>query len=101
MRLALAFGRPDVDRLMRELSSADLVEWAAFEALEGGFGARGVWYANAQLAALYAEAHRDAKKRSKPFSPADFLPWVDRPAPSAAAFRAGFGNVVKVKKKRS
>lgn len=77
-----------------------LAEFEAFEAIEGGFGARAGWYAAAQFMALYAEAHRDPKKRAKAFAPAEFLPWVEREGFNPAAFRAGFGNVVKVAKKR-
>lgn len=100
MRLALASGRLDVDRLAATLTSRELAEWEAFEALEGGFGARAGWYAAAQFMALYAEAHRDPRKRSQPFAPADFLPWVERPKLTPAQFRARFGNVVPAKKRR-
>lgn len=102
MRLALACGRADVDRFMASLSSRQLAEWAAFEHLEGGIGDRAMWTAMAQLTALYAEAHRDPKRRSKPFRITDFLPWIEPPPPkqlTVEAFEAMFaGRIVKVKK---
>ena len=88
-------GRVDFDRLARELSSRDVAELFAFERIEGGIGSRAVKESAALLAALYAERNRDAKRRPAPYSEADFLPWVEKPKPSAAAFRAAFAPLVK------
>lgn len=71
------------------------MEWEAFERLEGGIGARADWYQSAQLCALYAEAHRDSKRRAAPFTAADFLPFVERPKATAKSFRAEFAHLVK------
>lgn len=95
MRLALAAGRLDVDAVLRGLSLKQLTEWEAFERIEGGIGARADWYQIAQLCAMYAEAHRDSKRRSQPFTAADFLPFVEKPKFSAKAFRAQFAPLVK------
>ncbi len=99
MRLALAFGRPDVDRFMGELTARQLAEWDAFEVLEGGIGHRATYRASAVLASLYAEAHRDTKKRAQPFRERDFWPWVDKPKLTPAQFRAQFD--VKPKKRKA
>lgn len=100
MRLALQVGRLDVDGVLAELTSRELAEWDAFDRLEGGFGGRAAWGPGALLAALYAESHRDREKRGKPFSQADFLPWLQelRPAMTPAAFRAQFTPLVRKKK---
>lgn len=99
MRLALASGRLDVDRLAQELGSTGIAEWEAFERIEGGFGARAAWLQTAVLAALYAESHRDSKKRAKPFTAEDFLPWVERAQFSPAAFRRQFSHLTDQKKR--
>lgn len=79
MRLALATGRLDVDALLAGLSARQLAEWDAFERIEGGFGDRAAAASMAQMLALYAEAHRDSKKRSQPFKASEFMPWIERP----------------------
>lgn len=98
MRLALACGRPDVDRFMAELSSRQLAEWDVFEKLEGGIGTRALWRAASLLAAMYAEAHRNPKKRAQSWRERDFWPWVEQDKLTPAAFRAKF-NVKKPKGK--
>lgn len=75
-----------------------MAELLAFERIEGGIGARAVKESGALLAALYAEFHRDREKRSHPFNESDFLPWVEKPRRSPAAFRAAFAGLVKKKK---
>jgi len=102
MRLALAAGRPeDVDYLAQVLSSHQLEQWLAFERLEGySIGARGDWERSAGPAAMYAEAHRNAEKRSRPFSAAEFLPWMPRPKMTANTFRAWFAGRIRKKPKK-
>lgn len=100
MRLALAAGRLDVDAVLSELSSRDIAMWEAFERIEGHFGERGAWERTAMLASLYAEAHRDTKKRSKPFTTSDFVPWILKPKMTPRAFRAQFAHMVQKPKKR-
>ncbi len=80
MRLALATGRLDVDAVLAGLNARQMAEWEAFERLEGSFGDRGAWIRMAHMLSFYAEAHRDAKKRSQSFKVTEFLPWVERPA---------------------
>lgn len=100
MRLALAAGRLDVDAVLAELSSWDIAEWQAFERIEGHFGERGAWERAAMLASLYAESHRDTKKRARPFTAADFVPWISRPKMTPRAFRAQLAHLVQKPKKR-
>lgn len=103
MRLALAAGCPDqVDALAAALSSRQVTEWQAFEAIEGGLGARSFWESMAQFVSMWANAHRDPKKKATPFKPADFLPWLQGtgPAMTQRAFRATFGPVKVVKRKK-
>ncbi len=101
MRLALAVGRLDVDELLADLSARQLAEWDAFDRIEGGIGSRGPWFGMAQMLALYAEAHRDTKKRSQPFKASEFLPWIERSSvPASKRLRAQLGHLVKKKPKR-
>lgn len=93
MRLCLAAGRLDVDAVMQQMTSAQLEEWRAFERIEGfSIGARGDWERSANLASLYAEMHRDRRKRPHPFTAADFLPWLRAQLPKITqrAWRAQF-----------
>ena len=56
------------------MSSAEFVEWIAFERLEGPLGpARDDWR-YALIAAMVANANRDPKKKHQPYKPQDFIP---------------------------
>lgn len=103
MRLALAAGRPEeVEVLARRLSSRELAEWDAFERIEGGIGTRAVQVAVAQLTATLAEIHRDPKKRARPFTAGEFLPFIERKAEGGLtpkALRALLGGRVKKKER--
>lgn len=98
MRLALAAGRLDVDQVLRELGSHRLMEWWAFEQLEGGFGDRAAWQRTALLAQMYHERNRDPKRRAAPFKITEFLPWIERPVVAAGKLlRAQLAHLVKKK----
>lgn len=100
MRLALATGRLDVDALLAGLSSRQIAEWEAFQNIEGSLGERGHWERMAHMLALYAEAHRDRKKRAQPFKASEFLPWIERPTGmEGKRLRAQFAHLVKTKKR--
>lgn len=91
MRLALAFGRPDVDRFMAGLSSRQLAEWDAFERIEGFIGSRTHWDVARHLALVMS--------RQK-VTHGDFMPWLEKPEMTPAAFRAQFKQLLKPKPKR-
>lgn len=65
-----------MDGMMRNMSSTQLLEWMAFYNLEP-FGYQADRGLTAQICAVLAEINRDPKKRSEPFTPADFLPADD------------------------
>ena len=72
--------------LGQSLSSAELAEWMAYHRLSPIDDARGDLQA-AIVASIVANAHRAAK--TAPFSPVDFMPYLERaPADAAPAFVA-------------
>lgn len=85
-----------------------MAELAAYWRLEPPIETR-IDFGFAQLAALLANIHRDAKRRPKPFSPRDFLPQWDRggsaearidPDQVKAKLAAAFGDRIKGGKRR-
>jgi hypothetical protein len=76
------------------MSSHELTEWMAYEAIEP-FAAERNDQDIAMLAALTANANRDPKKRSQPFELVDFLLFKEKREESAddkaARFAAMFG----------
>jgi hypothetical protein len=80
MRLALACGRVDVDRLAAELTSAELSEWQAFDRIEPFGGERGDLQAAGVAWMVYKTAHPTGKLRV-----ADFMPTFGPPADDAPA----------------
>ena len=46
---------------------------------------------------ILANVNRDSKKRPEPYSPADFMPFVERKT-TAEQFRAGFSHLIRKKK---
>lgn len=54
------------------MSSREFAEWRAFATLDPIGPARADLRMASQMA-LFAEAHRDHKKRSRPYTPADFM----------------------------
>lgn len=89
MRLALAFGRPDVDVFMAELGSRQIAEWDAFERIEGFIGARAHWEMFRTLAQVMSK---------QKVTQGDFMPWVEQPKLTPAAFRARFKQLLKPKR---
>ena len=73
-RLALALGHP-VRQLLASLGSDELTEWMAFYQLEPFGDMRGD-YRSGVVASTFANAHR--ANGVKPFTPEDFMPFMDR-----------------------
>jgi len=61
-----------VAELQERMSAAEFTEWAAFARLNP-FGPARADLRMANIMALMAEINRDRKRRSKPFSPAEFM----------------------------
>jgi hypothetical protein len=78
-RLALALGRT-VAELEETMSSHELSEWMAFEAIDGPIGNQRADMRAGIIAATIANCHRTAK--SKPFSHLDFMPYAEKPKTS-------------------
>jgi hypothetical protein len=56
------------------MSSAEFAEWLAYQRLDGPLGpARDDWR-SALVASVVANVNRNPKKRSRPYSPSDFIP---------------------------
>lgn len=76
MRLALLWGVPDPDEILRRMTASQLTEWQAYYR-QHPFGQDHTDFLIAQLTAVLANAHR--AKNSMPAKPTDFLPiYVDR-----------------------
>lgn len=73
-RLALALGQP-VRQLLAAIGSDELTEWMAFYQLDPFGDMRGD-YRSGVVASTFANAHR--ADGVKPFTPEDFMPFVDR-----------------------
>lgn len=71
-RLALALGGT-VAELQDRMPYREFLEWVAFYQIEPWGDVRGDMQ-TALLAGLTANIHRDRKKQSKAFTPADFMP---------------------------
>lgn len=74
-RLALALGST-VEELLERISARELTEWMAFNTLEP-FGDPRADMRAGIVASVIANVNRDAKKRPKPYMPADFMPEFD------------------------
>ena len=82
------------------MTAAEVNEWRIY-ARSHPFGPLAAWNRMAILASLVANAMRDSKQRSQPFTPADFMPKVVAPTTpedvkkarraEAAAIKAMFG----------
>jgi len=68
--------------MLARISSRELTEWMAFYGLEPFDSAQEEWRAGL-IASTVANANRDAKKRSDPYQPADFMreQYKEKPAP--------------------
>lgn len=73
-------GYRSVSEAQQAISSAEFSEWIAYESLEPD-PATWTMQLVAQLLALTANVHRDPRRQSRPYQPADFLP---RPIESEA-----------------
>lgn len=69
-------GEPNVDAMLRKISSRQLTEWMAFSKLEP-FGEERADLRMGILAALIANVNRDPKKQPAPYEPDDFMPNFD------------------------
>lgn len=64
-----------VGELQQRISSYEITEWMAYEALEGPLDPN--WrrdFAAATVTSQLAEPYRDKKKKHKPFRNSDFMP---------------------------
>lgn len=88
--MALALGST-VAELKARLGHAEFTEWQAFYAIEP-FGHARSDIQTALLASLVANAHRDTKKRPRPYGIRDFIPeyWQQRAEDKSAQIRAKF-----------
>lgn len=59
--------------MLESITSVQLSEWMAYAAIEP-FGEERADLRNAMLMSLIANVNRDEKKRSDPFTPAEFMP---------------------------
>lgn len=75
-------GRADVDRMLGELSARQFDEWIAFYSIEPWGEERADLRAGI-VASTVANVNRNAKQRSKPYSPKDFMPVYDKPPKKA------------------
>lgn len=77
MRLALACGRVDVDRMLAEITSRQLTEWKAFYRLEK-FGPLVEESRTAKLLALLANINRNTERKPSPYTTEDFMPTYEQ-----------------------
>jgi len=76
-RLALALGMT-VRELKSRLTYNEFTEWMAYYQLEP-FGEFRSDLRNGALCSLIANIKRDPKRRSSPYEPKDFMPFLDDP----------------------
>ncbi len=87
-----------VRELLANVGSDELTEWMAFYQLEP-FGDFRADFRSGMVAATFANAHR--AKDAKPFTPEDFMPFVEKHKPkddpqlNIAQFKAMFAHKVK------
>lgn len=84
-RLALHLGRVDVDRMLSELTAAQLQEWIAYSRVEP-FGELRADLRAGIIAATQANCHRS--KRSQAFKPEDFMPEFAQRKPERMSSKA-------------
>lgn len=78
---------------MEAFDSRDVSEWMAYASIEP-FGEERADMRAGIIASVIANVNRDPKRRSQPFTPQDFMPFIEREDPSVdlsrqlkAAFR--------------
>jgi hypothetical protein len=92
--LALALGMP-VRELLQRIGSDEITEWMAFYQMEP-FGDMRADLRSGVIASTFANANRT--KHTRPFTPEDFMPFVDRPEPiDETRKNAAFLNVARFK----
>lgn len=64
--------------MLSEMGASHFWEWLAFSQIEP-FGAETGYHQAAIVASVIAETNRDRKKRSRPYSPKDFMPQFGKP----------------------
>ena len=62
---------------VEEFSSRDVAEWMAYASIEP-FGEERADLRAGIIASVIANVNRDPKKRATPFTPQDFMPFVER-----------------------
>ena len=72
--------------MLRKMPSRLLMEWMAFHSLEP-FGYEADFQGHALTASVVAETHRNTKKRSNPFTAADFMPKEDAAEEGPSVFK--------------
>jgi hypothetical protein len=87
-----------VRELLQRIGSDEITEWMAFYQLEP-FGDMRADLRSGVIASTFANANRT--KHTRPFTPEDFMPFVDRPEPidearlNVARFKSMFAHRVK------
>jgi hypothetical protein len=79
------------------MSSHELSEWMAFEAIDGPIGNQRADLRAGIVAATLANCHRSSK--STAFKPQDFMPFVDRPKQSQETMAEMLAHAFGVKPK--
>lgn len=84
-----------VGELGQRMSSRELTEWMAYDAIEPIGNA---WQQTGMVAATIANVNRDPKKRASPFQPEDFMPRLaDEPElPDTATLAEKIKSALKV-----
>lgn len=106
LALARELGYASANKMLQELTPSELGEWIA----EYTLSPWGEWRADfrvAQLAALYANSHRNEEAKAEPFVPKDFMfdgiqeqqKLKQESKTMSARIRAGFAHLIKRKKK--
>ena len=78
MKLALQLGYASPSRMLRELRPSELGLWAALYSIDP-WGDQRADYRAALGTVILAESNRDQKRRSEPFTTADFMPYAPKP----------------------
>lgn len=76
-RLAKELGEWDVTGLLHRMTWKQFVGWMRYYQQEP-FGEERADLRSAIVASVIANANRDGKRRPRPFSPRDFMPYADR-----------------------
>ena len=76
LRLALTLGYASPRKMLDEMTPADLGDYLA-EYTISPWGPERADLGTGIIASLLANIHRDTKKRSQPFTPADFMPYKE------------------------